>query len=320
MLQTPLMRQIADIGNLNRAFQHCQKGKRKSVACQNFFLSMPEVFHFMRENILNACYPWLPYHKIKVFDPKERDILVAPFRDRVLHQAISQVIAPSIDKAIPNHSFACRKGMGNRHAVLKLHDFLKTLGSQRYCIKLDIKRYFDSIDHHILMERLKTVIHDPPVLHLLMSLIESHEPFRIRKCGIPIGNVSSQHFANLYLSPIDQLAQELDSFFYIRYMDDMVIVADNKRHASDLCALLKDKISSLKLTVPKEKTVLLGNDPIPFLGFLVSHHFIRPLSRNIRRHKRQVHRMIQGSYPLSHIEEVKTSFQAWKALQCELPS
>lgn len=320
MSKKTLLKQIADIGNLNRAFQHCQKGKKRSVACQNFLLSMPDVFHFMRKNILNGSYPWLPYHQIKVFDPKERDILVAPFRDRVLHQAISQIIAPSIDKEIPNNSFACRQDMGNRYAVLKLHGFLKKSGSHRYCIKLDVKRYFNSIDHEILINKLMALIDDKQVLQLLTSLIESHEPFRIRKCGIPIGNVSSQHFANLYLSRIDKLAQEMNSLFYIRYMDDMVIVADNKRDAASFCELLKDRISNLRLTVPKEKTVLLGKDPIPFLGFLVSHDFIRPLSRNLRRHKRQVRRMRKGHSPLSQIEEVKTSFNAWNSIQCELPS
>lgn len=320
MTNKTLLNQIADIGNLNKALRHCQNGKKRSVACQNFLLSMPDVFHFMRKNILNGSYPWLPYHQIKVFDPKERDILVAPFRDRVLHQAISQIIAPSLDKEIPKNSFACRQGMGNRYAVLKLHDFLKISGSHRYCIKLDVKNYFNSIDHEILIKKLKIAIDDKQALHLLTSLIESHEPFKIRKCGIPIGNVSSQHFANLYLSPIDKLAQEFNSFFYIRYMDDMVIVSDNKRNATSHCELLKDKISSLRLTVPKEKTVLLGKDPIPFLGFLVSHDFIRPLSRNLRRHKRQIRRMSKGQYLLSQIEEVKTSFNAWNSLQCELPS
>lgn len=273
----------------------------------------------MQQQLREETYRWLPYHRMKVFDPKERDILVAPFRDRILHQAICQVIGPFIDKKIPKNSYACRKNMGNSQGVLTLAKNLTLLGPNRYSIKLDIRKYFESISHEGLTSMLSEIFSDQKLLRLLESLIASHPPFAQRGKGIPIGNVSSQHFASLYLSPIDRLAETQKDLFYIRYMDDMVLSGQDPHRVMEFSHQIMDKARELKLEIPQEKTVFLGKDPIPFLGFVVDEKSIRPLSRNLKRHQKHVKRLQKKGARLSKIAEIETSFSAWAKLGSPRP-
>ena len=291
--------------------KHCQRGKRSSRAYNRLLLHWPDRLLSLRKHILSGTYKWLPYQEMTVFDPKQRDILVAPFKDRITHQAICQVIGPMIDAHIPMNSFACRKGMGNRNAVLALVNHVRTLGAYRYTVKLDVRRYFESIDHKILLSMLSSMICDEKLLALLSDLIKSHPAHADKLAGIPIGNVTSQYFANLYLSPLDQLAQTFKDIFYIRYMDDMVICGPKKDRVLELCHALIKEASTLKLVIPREKTVFLANDAIPFLGFIIEEKIIRPLSRNLRRHRRQIVRLTKQSARPSKIAKIEASFSAW---------
>ena len=146
--------------------------------------------------------------------------------------------------------------MGNQKAVITLHNILKNIGSQRYAVKLDIRKYFASIDHEILRQMLKGLFQEDKLLSLLNGLIGSHHEFSLNQCGIPIGNVSSQYFANLYLSPVDRFAAKSEDVQYIRYMDDMVLVGKSKSKVKAIVQELYDIIATLKLSVPPEKKYL----------------------------------------------------------------
>ena len=185
---------------------------------QKFLLELPDALFIMQRQLREGTFTWHDYRKIIVCDPKIREILAAPFRDRIVHQSICQVIGPTIEASIPKNSFACRQGMGNRRAAECLAKTLKSLGPDRYALKLDVKQYFASIRHDILFPMITSLLPDRSADRLLLSLLQSHKEYALAGRGIPIGNVSSQAFANLFLSPLDRLGAEDQEVFYIRYM------------------------------------------------------------------------------------------------------
>ena len=306
---------IASLANLTAALRHCRRGKRQSQGYQKFLLNMPTNLLEIREQLLTDTYTWCPYRAFMVCDPKKREVLAAPFRDRIVHQAIHQVIGPRIHGAIPSNSYACRPGMGNRHAALKLLSILKDLGPERYCVKLDVSQYFFSIHHQILLTMLDDVLAAPTLVPLLRSLLASHGAFAKKGVGIPIGNVTSQSFANLYLSPIDRLAAMRPDLSYIRYMDDMVILGREKNAVRDFAGTIREHVAShLRLQIPSHKCMPLGADPVPFLGFVIDHDGYRPLRRNQRRHHRRIKTLRRQDARESRVAMSETSFTAWSQL------
>ena len=252
--------------------------------------------------------------------------MAAPYRDRIVHTAMHRVLFPIIDPTMGARTYACRYGMGNHHAVKRLREQLTVMGKNRYCVKLDVKKYFESISHEILEKRFLESLPDSSVDNLLKSLIASHEGYRKLRCGIPIGNLTSQLFANFYLSSLDKLACNLlgIDFYedhkeahahYIRYMDDMVLLATDKDHALKVAEqLIKHAKDILKLTIPPEKTVILGSDPIPFLGFVLDENGHRPLRRNERKFAKKLKRADKNGASLSLKAQMVQSFEAWRLL------
>lgn len=276
---------------------------------------MPDNLLAIRQALLTNSYQWSCYRSFFVCDPKKREILAAPFKDRIVHQAIHQIIGKKIQDVIPGNSYACLPGMGNRHAAMKMLQILKELGPNRHCIKLDVSQYFFSINHKILLRMLDEVLAAPSLYPLLESLLRSHEPFSLKGVGIPIGNVTSQSFANLYLSPIDRIAAEQSDLFYIRYMDDMVVAGREKKRVRHFAAMVRERVhSDLQLTIPYHKCCALGSDPVPFLGYVMDHNGYRPLSRNKRRHKRRITRCLRKGVRESLVAMKETSFAAWARL------
>lgn len=315
------LEEVASITNLHKAYLHCMKGKARSKSADHFCLELPDCLFKMRSLILSGNYPWLPHQPITVCDPKKREILVAPLRDRVVHQAISQVIADEIDKAIPPNSYACRKGMGNQKAVLDLFENLRNLGKQRFAVKLDVKKYFASIDHQVLMGLLrKCFADDQRLIYFFEGLVGSHKPYQELKKGIAIGSVTSQHFANLYLTPIDHMALNDNDVHYMRYMDDMLIVSSCKSKAVSLTHKVLEQSTSLNISIPPKKITWIGPDRIPFLGFLVSENQITPLARNKLRFKRKITKLIKSDAAAHRIAQFEASHIGWNKIETAVSS
>jgi len=312
-----LIEQVADLGNVTRAFRACARGKRGSRGYQLMQLQLSSELAAMSLQLARGDWPWHPYNSFVVCDPKRRTIYAAPFRDRVVHHAIHQIIAPEIEPLIPTNSWACRKTMGSRNAVASLAAVLERLGKDHYTVKLDVANYFASISHEVLGEMLERAMPDPSLGTLLGSLLSSHPEYAQLRRGIPLGNLTSQLFANFYLSPVDRLAiQHKDEVFYIRYMDDMVLVGANKKAVLDL----KDDIVTLveghlRLKIPIRKTVHLAADPVPFLGFVLDGAGYHVLSRTKRRHRRSVKKMQKAGHRASQIAAVVQSFSAFSNLE-----
>jgi RNA-directed DNA polymerase len=252
-----------------------------------------------------------------VRDPKERLISAASFRDRVVHGAIHNVVEPLLDPLLSEGVYACRRGRGNRNAVLKLLRELRRYGRNRFVIKLDVQSYFASIDLDILWRKLKARLTDDSLDFLFASLLQS--PFSSSasiRCGIPIGNLTSQLFANFYLASADAVAENwLRNGAYLRYMDDLLLLSPSKTNAMEAASAVIDHMQNdLRLKVPYQKRVPLGNGPVPFLGFVADHTGYRVLRRNERRFAKKCKRLRRGDYRPSTLARVEVSYQAWKNL------
>ncbi len=310
-----LIEEIASFTNLSQSLAHCRCGKKLSQGYQKFLLDLPDALHRMQGELLRGEYRWQPYRKFFVCDPKKRAILAAPFRDRIVHQAICQVIGETINAVIPKNSYACRQGMGNRHAAEEMLRILKVLGPQRTVVKLDVKQYFASIKHDLVLAMLRELLPDNSAEPLLRSLLSSHKEYREAGRGIPIGNVTSQYIANLFLAPLDRLGASESGIYYLRYMDDMVIAGAKKAEVYRLAKhIIAHAEGALSLEIPARKRVFLANDPVPFLGFVLDHEGYRPLRRNQRRLRRKVKRLTDKNVRPSAIAQVETSFHAWEQL------
>jgi RNA-directed DNA polymerase len=310
------------------AFTECSRGKRKSMGYKNFLFAYGEKLKSIELELKSSNdYKWSTYRDFHVYDPKKRLIMAAPFKDRIVHTAIHRVIEPIIDPYLGSRSYACRTGMGNRNAVVKLFEQLKFMGEKRYCIKLDVRKYFESIEHNILLNNFFRYLPDDSTHKLLRGLVSSHEKYRDKKRGLPIGNLTSQLFANFHLRDFDYFACELLNLnfyeenhpkenFYIRYMDDSVILTRSKEKSFMVAnALIKFATEKLELNIPNEKKVILANDPIPFLGFVLNEKEYRTLRRNERKFGNKLRRCVKNNVPYSKRAQIIGSYEAWRNLK-----
>lgn len=311
-----LLECVADLDNLARAFRLCARGKRGSMGYQRAMFAQGEKLISMHRHILSGEYPWQRYREILVKDPKSRRVHAAPFLDRVVHHAIHSVIEPILDPLMPTSVYACRHGKGNRQAALDLLEILRGYGQQRFVIKLDVAKYFASIDHHILLDKLLQALPDQSLAPLLSSLLRSHSEYAARACGIPIGNLTSQAFANFYLVSVDHLAaEELGDGFYLRYMDDMILGGCDKARVLDAAeAVIEHAQNVLKLAIPYHKRMPLGDAPVPFLGYVLDHSGYRLLSRNQRRFAKHMRRLEHAGARPSRKAQSELSFHAFANL------
>jgi hypothetical protein len=322
-----LVDRVCDFENLLNAFRLCARGKRQKGGYQHFLFNYGEKLKSIEQEIRETNnLKWSGYREFYVHDPKKRKIMAAPFRDRIVHTAIHEILNPIIDADLGCRTFACRTGLGNRAAAIRVQEQLATMGKERYCIKLDVQKYFASINHEVLYSKLIKRFSDDSLNKIIFSLIHSNKKFHNKGKGIPIGNLTSQLFANFYLTDVDKKACELlninfteDKFekdsMYIRYMDDMVIIARSKTKALSVATqLVNFAKEELKLDIPNYKYVVLGKDPIPFLGYVLDESGYRVLRRNERKFVKKVKRLKKQGYNMAYLAQVKQSYKAWREL------
>ncbi len=323
-----LYEQICSFENLLLAAKCAQKRKssKEDVARFNFHLER-ELFNIQTE-LLNQTYQPGEYHEFYILDPKKRLISAAPYRDRVLHHALCNIIEPIFDKTFIYDSYACRQGKGTHKAVERFTSFCR---KNEYVLKCDIKKYFPNIDHEILFDLIRRKIRDKQTLWLIKLIIDSSNEqeqvleyfedddlltFLERRKGIPIGNLTSQFFANIYLNGFDHFVKEqLRCQYYIRYCDDFVMLSDDKSWLHEVKAKSAEYLASLRLKLhPKKCTVFptgLGTD---FLGYRIfpTHRLLR--RENINRANRRF-RQLQAEYGKGNIplEKVSQSVRSWVA-------
>ncbi|HOD42247.1 MAG TPA: reverse transcriptase/maturase family protein, partial [Candidatus Wallbacteria bacterium] len=222
--------------------------------------------------------------RFKVMEPKERLICAASFPERVLHHAIINICEPVFERYAIFDSFACRKFKGSHVAVKRAFLFARR---SQYYLKLDIAKYFESIDHEVLNEKLKRIFKDRQLLILFEKIIASYETASAK--GLPIGNLTSQHFANFYLGPLDHYIKEnLGRGLYIRYMDDFITFGESKDEMKSLLKLIRAFLrTELRLELKNDIRINENDEGIEFLGYRIYPDKIRLSRRSARRFKRK---------------------------------
>lgn len=230
-----LYAQICDINNLRLAAQNAASGKRRRSEVTAFFARLEENLEQLHRELTEKRYKTSPYDVFVKFEGKRREIYKLPFRDRVVHWAIMQVLEPIWTPQFTADTHACIKGRGMHSLLRKLREDLRNdPEGTAYCLKLDIRKFYPSIDHEKMKAVVRRKIKDPEVLWLLDGIIESAP-------GVPIGNYISQYFANLYLSELDHLLKEVARVrYYYRYADDMVLLAGDKPTLHGWLVLIND--------------------------------------------------------------------------------
>jgi len=266
------------------------------------------------------------YRAFTIYERKPRVISAAPFRDRVVHHAILNVIEPNIDRRFIDDSYACRIGKGTHAAVARYQQWA---GRYCYALKMDVRRYFPSIDHDLLKAKLRACLKEPPLLALLDRIVDSSQaeldewryfpgddlltPFE-RPVGLPIGNLTSQFFANLYLNDFDHFVKEvLKVKPYLRYVDDMVLMADDKQQLDDWRSACRERLQQERLNLHPRKAhispVCLGLD---LLGYRVFADRRRLRNDNGHRFARKLRRMARA-YAKGRMtwQDIDPSVQSW---------
>lgn len=256
--------QICDIGNLRLADERASKGKAKQYGVIVHRRYQEQNLLKLQNMLLDKTYKTSEYARFMVYEPKEREVFRLPyFPDRIAHHAVMNILEPVFVSTFTADTYSCIKGRGIHAAVYKLKDALKDKAGTRYCLKLDITKFYPSIDHDILKSLLRRKIKDVNLLWLLDEIIDSAE-------GVPIGNYLSQYLANFYLTYFDHWIKEQRGVKrYFRYADDIVVLDSNKAELHKLLAEIKEYLQvNLKLKVKRNYQVFpVADRPIDFLGY-----------------------------------------------------
>lgn len=274
--------QIADLNTLATAFHQASKGKRDRPEVQAFAASLDRELAQLSQDILAGRVPTGPWTAFEVHDPKRRQILAPCFRDRVLHHALMLHVAPVLDRALVADTFACRPGRGTLAAVQRAQFHLRRYP---WFVKADVRAYFASIDHAILRGILQRRFKDPSLLALFDRILRQ-TPCGAER-GLPIGALTSQHFANTYLDGLDRLLLETQKVCgLVRYMDDVVWWCSSRAEAgTTLEAAREYLVRERKLDM--KPTALIGRSEqgLPFLGFRILPGALRLSLRRRRRYR-----------------------------------
>ena len=260
-----LLEQIADMSNLELAYYKAQKGKSNKASVCRYTQDLYANLKQLREQILSGEVRVGGYHFFIVYDPKKRQICAAPFEQRVLHHALMNVCHPFFEKRQINDSYASRIGKGTYAALEKAKTYT---AKHAWYLKLDMRKYFDSIDHAVLRSQLCRMFKDASLLGIFDQIISSYEEGPC--CGVPIGNLTGQYFANHYLTSADHYAKEkLQVPGYVRYMDDMVLWHSDKTALLEAGHRYEEYVRSyLKLEL-KPFCLNQNEQGLPFLGYLL---------------------------------------------------
>lgn len=313
--------------NLLLAYHKAARGKRGRVAAAAFEFQLADRLLALQAALQDGSYRPGPYRHFTIHEPKRRKISAAPFRDRVVHHALCNVIEPLFEARFHPHSYANRLGKGTHRALDQLQAYARRY---RYALRLDVVQHFPSLDHAVLQRELFRVIRDERVQQLISLILAGGvgvladeydmvyfpgddllAPLRPR--GLPIGNLTSQFWSNCYLNPLDWLVtRQLGCPAYLRYVDDCALFSDSKAQLAQARAAISHFLAERRLTLHAGQAHItpVGNG-IPWLGFVVypTHrllkrrnllHFRRRLTQRITLHRqgqitfRQLDASVQG--------------------------
>lgn len=304
--------QIIDYQNLLQAYFLTRKCRRFKTNFQKIELNYELILSQIQWRLKNNFYQPKPYHRFLVFEPKKRRVSAPHLYDRIVHHAIINIIEPVFESVFIPNSYACRKNKGatsNRTELVNSYQKIAQNHQKFYAYKTDIKSYFSSINHDILLTLLHQNLTCPRTLSLLKTIINSYQ--ETPQTGIPIGNLTSQLFANLYLHPLDIfITQKIGEANYFRYMDDFVILSPDKDYLLNLRYLISGFLKYfLKLELhPRKNNIFRADTGLDFVGFLIKPNSVTLRKKTLRRHKRHYqHRLklIKKLHQQNNQEKVK---------------
>lgn len=315
-----LFSQITSWDNLLRAAQKASKGKRFDAAVTKFHIRFESELLQLQEDLQTQRYQPGTYKTFMIYDPKERMISAAPFRDRVVHHALCNIIEPIFEKTFIHDSYANRKGKGTHQAILRYQHYAKRYP---YVLKSDIQKFFPSLDHVVLKQEIRWKISCPQTLWLIDLIIDNsnkQEPVNDqfstenpeRRRGLPIGNLTSQFWANVYLNRFDHFVkEELKAPGYVRYVDDFVIFCVSKQELQIIKTLLFERIQSLRLNLHPHKThIHICEHGVPFLGFRVYPNWRIVKKENVHRYRRFLQKKLLTRAPNWPVN-LETGLNSW---------
>ncbi len=303
--------------NIFRGYKEFLVGKKKKRDVITFGKARNENLRKLHQSLINRTYKPGGYSQFYVRDPKLRLIHKATVVDRIVHHIVATELEPISESTFIAHSYSCRKDKGTHRGVLALKKMgLKaSKNNSRVCwaLKCDIKKFFASINHKILFEILERKIKDQDFLDLLGKIINSFYSDRTtdisNKKGIPIGNLTSQTFSNIYLNELDQfIKQRLKVKYYIRYADDFVLFSENIRYLKNLLPKIDEFLKTkLDLELHPEKIILRKfGSGIDFLGYVVFPYHILLRTKTKRRVLRKIRTKI-NEFKVGKISEEKVN-------------
>jgi len=319
-----LYQQVCDFGNLLRsAHRTLLHGRRYRGQGALYKLHQEEHLLCLHQALLARTYRHGPYRTFTIHEPKQRTILAASLPDRVLHHALHDVVEPLVDRRFIHDSYACRRGKGTHAALDRAQRFLRTY---TYHSHLDVKKYFPSIVHGTLKRALRKHVQDPDVLALFDQVIDSSAPAHPGPVdlfnpppeprGLPIGNLTSQFLANLYLNELDQhVKHHLKVRGYLRYMDDFVVFGNDRREMVRLEHALEAWCGQvLGLGLHRKGGVKHYREGLGFLGFKLyrSHRRLKSVGvvRYVRHHQARSRAVQQGALPPDRLRQ---GVESWRA-------
>jgi len=280
---------IAEHDNLLRAFHSARRGKQDRSAVQSFARSLDAEIEALRQELLAENVRLRGYRFFLVHDPKPRRIAAPAFRDRVLHHAILQVIEPELERVAIHDSYACRKGKGLHKAIARAQQYSRR---HPYFLQLDVRKFFDSVDQAVLRRLLAGRFKDRALLLLFTTILDSYatEPGK----GLPIGSLTSQHFANFYLAPLDHFVKEtLRVPGYVRYMDDFVLFDEDRERLRAVRTAVEEFLRmELGLELKHSGVLDRTTSGVGFLGLLVRPSHVRLMGKTKRRVRRKLQRLV----------------------------
>ena len=320
---------ITDWGNLWQAHRLAARGKRRRASAAEFEHQLADQLIALQDELRSRMYRPGAYCHFFIREPKLRRISAAPFRDRVVHHALCQLIEPLFETCFIDHSYANRTGKGTHRAVNQVQAWAQRF---RYALRGDVVQHFPAIDHQLLCDKLARRVHDDGALWLADMILASgdgvagaHSAAPVyfpgddlfaacRPRGLPIGNLSSQFWSNVYLNDFDWFVErELGCAAYLRYVDDFVLFGDDKRELWAHKQAIINRLAQERLTVhAAQMQVLPAHCGIPWLGFVVypTHRLVK--RRNAVNFTRRLERNIDG-YQAGRITfgELDASVQGW---------
>ncbi len=313
--------------NLLLAYRKAAKGKRGKGNVAAFERILEDHLFALQSDLIAGGYQPGAYHSFYIHDPKRRLISAAPFRDRVVHHALCNLIEPVFERSFIADSYANRIGKGTHRALDRVQQFTRRFD---YVLQLDVKKFFPAIDHDILLRTLKKTITDPQIIALCRQIIASgkgvlHEEYEmqwflgddllaaVRPRGLPIGNLTSQFWANVYLNSFDHFVKrELRCKGYVRYVDDFVLFSNSKKELWDWKMACEKRLAQLRLTVHVGSHPKPVTEGVSFLGWRVFRHSRRLKQRNVRNYQRKFDAHIaQYNAGVIMLEDLNISVAGW---------